>query len=474
PATNANGGNLPSSPNPWADVTSSSGTGSSVKRASPEEQFATKLSPTKSSRREHSVLGLLGELDATLAALGSASTPGQPPPRTIDAGPITDSTAGSLNSNVASNPITPPFARASLDSPSTNVERPVIVQTPPELKPSTETVSWETKAVLEKRRERLGQLLSSLDTAAANGDHTAASHSRDPDRSTGQRGVQLDPLDASAYRASGLREDPIAVSQRPKTGDRDEQHLHAIDSDLNKLLSPHRLAPPVSRSAPGTALVPTIALPPPSPGYSPQPLPSPSGSRTPQPYARPDSRVGSNARHGPSTPSPSTASFRPSDIQLSPKPHHLPPSNGASNGKGYHSAKNSPVLSKASIVSASPAGPERGHARDFSSSSVYSRTPTHYAPSVAAAMTRKRSASFDLSGSTTFTRDSSDPFITPSHGPRRADWLGPRTAKAFAAAGLLDSSREKERPSPISSTRSDGHRGTAWRTQQSELGRLGS
>ncbi|KAG9122889.1 hypothetical protein FRC07_000539 [Ceratobasidium sp. 392] len=469
PSTNLNGGDLASSPNPWADSPPGE---DSASRASPEGNLTTKLSPAKSSRREHSVLGLLGELDGALAALGSASVPDQPQSRTVETGVPSVFAARSLNSNAASNAITPSFTRASLDLPSAREERLATAPAPPGIKLPTETVSTETKVALEKHRERLGQLLSSLDAVTGNGDLHGTAHSGDSDRLTGQRGVQLDPLDGSAYRGSGLREDHIAVSaQRPKNGDRDDQNLHTIDSDLAKLLSPHRLAQ-VSHSAPGSALVPTIALPPPSPRYSPQPLPS--GSRTPQPHTRPDSRAGSSALYAASTPSPSTASFRPSDIQLPSKYQHLPPSSGASNGKGYHSAKNSPVLSKASLASASPAGVERGHSRDFSTPNAYPRTGIQYAPSASAAMTRKRSASFDLSGSTTFMRDSSDPFITPS-GPRRTDWLGPRTAKAFAAAGLLDTNTGgKERPSPISSARSDGHRAAPWRTQQNELGRMGS
>ncbi|KAG9087509.1 hypothetical protein FS749_002864 [Ceratobasidium sp. UAMH 11750] len=468
PVANFDRRNLLSTPNPRADtVTPSHAVSSSGKRASPEGHPASTVSPPKSLRREHAVVGLLGELDGALAALSSARTLGDSQSRLTDDRVDSTPAGPSFNSNAASNSIFVPSTGAS-GSPSAREEQSRTSHVLPELKLSSETVPPESKVALERHQKRIDQLLSSLDDPTVNEDLGLTSQPGNSGLLTGRQDAQLDLLDTSAYRPSILREDPTAISaQRSTSGDRDGQHL---DSDLAKLLSPHRLSH-LSHSAPNTALVPTIALPSTSPRSSPPPLPS--VPRTPQSHTPPESRVGSSAVRAPSTASPSTTSFRPSDIQLPPRSHHLVPTTGASNARGYHSAKNSPVLSKASIVPAPSA--ERGDLGDFSSpSGGYSRTAVQPS-SLTAAMSRKRSASFDLSGSTTL-KDSSDPFVTPySNGPRRADWLGPRTAKAFAAAGLLDNVRDKDRSSPVPSARSDNHRGGPWRAQLSELGgRMGS
>ncbi|KAG8740703.1 hypothetical protein FRC10_003953 [Ceratobasidium sp. 414] len=468
PAAHVDRRGSPPTPNPWVDRVTPQVAGSSGRRASPEDHPVTTVSPSKSLRREHAVVGLLGELEGALAALSSAQFLDRSH-STLDTTTASTHGAHSFNSNAGSVNISSTVASAS--SP-VREEQPVVSQVPPGLKLTVETVSPEAKVAPERRQNRIGQLLSGLDGPNVDDNLGFATQSENSDRLTGQRDAQLNLLDTSAYRPSSLREDPSAASaQHPESGDRDGQRLHTIDNDLIKLLSPHRLSH-LSHSAPSSALVPTIALPSTSPRCPPPPLPS--CSRTPQPHTRPDSRAGSIALHASST-SPSTATFHPGEVQLPSRSHHLVPTAGATSAKGYHSVKNSPVLSKASIALASPA--ERGDWGDFSSpSGGYSRTAIQYSPSVTAAMSRKRSASFDLSESTTFVKDSSDPFATPySNGPRRADWLGPRTAKAFAAAGLLDDMRDKDRSSPVSSARSDGHRGGPWRAQPGEQnGRMGS
>ncbi|KAF8596947.1 hypothetical protein BDV93DRAFT_610628 [Ceratobasidium sp. AG-I] len=332
----------------------------------------------------------------------------------------------------------------------------------PQLDLPSEPVSLPTEFDLrERRRKRIGQLLSSLDVGVVNGDLPFASRAGDAEHSgsnqTSRADGQIVTQDASMYR-SDTREDPVAVSARSSgTVDKNlgEDKYHTLDSDLFKLLSPHRLLPLPSLAVPGSASLPSSA----SPNRLPVPLAT--NSWVPQTQSSPAPRTGTRALHLTSTPSPSSPSFRPSDV-LPPRAQRSTTPAGAPNDKNLHSARSSPVPSTRRLASESPYGTENSNAGDFLTS--YGRAIPHRSPSVTAAMTRKRSASFDLSGSTTFMKDSSDPFTMP----KRTDWLGPKTAKAFAAAGLLD--REKERSGPFSSVRSEtpgGHRGIAlnsWRT----------
>lgn len=130
------------------------------------------------------------------------------------------------------------------------------------------------------------------------------------------------------------------------------------------------------------------------------------------------------------------------------------------------SLNNTPLLSPKKLV-------DQPYQRELATTpNNPSRPVLGRSPSVSAAMTRKRSASFDFSGSTTFGQDLNDPFTAHSNGPKRADWLGPKTAKAFAAAGLLD--KDKERSGLHSNVRSETpvHRGAldAWRSHSGRNG----
>lgn len=337
----------------------------------------------------------------------------------------------------------------------------------PQLELPLEVTSVQAESDLrERRRKRIGRLLSSLDVSAVSGDSRGASYAGDPDRSnsnqTSRADGQLNAQNASVYQ-SNSREDPVAVSGQPsRTADKndgEEKYPHTLDTDLVKLLSPHQLSPLPSLVVPESASLPSSATP------SRLPVPLPSGSWAPQTQSSPAPGPGSRALHLGSTPSPSTPSFRSKDV-LPVKTQRSTTPAGAPNDGYPHSARSSPIPSTRRVASESPYGAENSNTGDFST--PYARGIPHRSPSVTAAMTRKRSASFDLSGSTTFMKDSSDPFAMP----KRTDWLGPKTAKAFAAAGLLD--RDKERSSAFSSAfstaRSDtpgGHRGMAlntWRT----------
>lgn len=323
----------------------------------------------------------------------------------------------------------------------------------------------------ERRRKRIGQLLLSLDESAVSGDLLAASRTRHPDRASlnqanranGQHNTQ-NPV----THQSGLREDPVAGSGELSAAmdkSAGEDMYHTLDSDLVMLLSPHRLSPLPSLVVPGSAFLSSSASP------SRVPVPLPTNSWAPQTRSSPVARTGSGAAHLASSPSPSSPSFRLNNVlpyraQISTTP------TGAPNDKDIHSARSSPIPSTRRLASESSYVAENRKSGEFSIPPA--RALPHRSPFVTAAMSRKRSASFDLSGSTTFMKDSSDPFVMP----KRTDWLGPKTAKAFAAAGLLD--RDKDRSSPFLNTRSEtpsGHRGIAlnsWRTHSERNVAVGS
>ncbi|KAG8758657.1 hypothetical protein FRC11_003271 [Ceratobasidium sp. 423] len=315
--------------------------------------------------------------------------------------------------------------------------------------------------------DRHSYLLSTLNTPTGNGIHSATPSSQ----GSGPSGIKGTVNEVTLAQSSSLGGNPPAelVSQTlqpanspvkdPSQGGR---YLNTIEDDLARLLSPHRL-PPTDKPNPEQGQLRTPA---------PTHVPLPSASLTPQPS--PLQRAAARLPLQGSVPSPSALSTRVSNL-LSAKPS-VNNQHGGPVERNAVSLNGSPMLSPGKLSSSGSWGAEQTNYGDVMTTPNNPTRLLPRSPSVGAVITRKRSASFDSSGSPTLTRDTSDPFAPHSIGPKRTGWLGPRTAKAFAAAGLIDKDRDKS--SLYSGPRSDtpSHRGGAlnsWRTHGERNGGFG-
>ncbi|QRV99467.1 Arginine-glutamic acid dipeptide repeats protein [Ceratobasidium sp. AG-Ba] len=435
PETSMNNIGLAGPQNPWADhVIARAGVDTPQSRADFEEQASMAFSASRTARREHAIMGLLGELDGALSAASSESQARSKEPTTAGDEKAFVGTAGLAVVTMSEGDLT-----------CADYTHPIISNSGQQT-----TLSGHRNAA-GARQEMVGRPSITL-----------------PPNSVERQEDHLDSVIASDHPPSPLLGDLVDTSQ-PTPGHRDiHTHSYTINADPTKPLLPNRQSR-MSFSAPNSAPIPTISLPPDSPGWSPSPLPF--ASQAPA-RSSPENRAESGSLHVAATPSPS-ASFRSSDVQVPLKPQLT--GHGVSSTRSYQSARNSPVLTRAVPSTPSLGGFELSNVRDILSPlNSHSRTLVQHPSTVGATVTRKRSASFDLSGSVTFAKDFSDPFTSSySSQPRRTDWLGPRTAKAFAAAGLLDNKSDKDHASPVFGARSDSPRGALWRTQQSESGRPG-
>ncbi|CAE7209424.1 unnamed protein product [Rhizoctonia solani] len=306
--------------------------------------------------------------------------------------------------------------------------------------------------------DRHSYLLSTLDTPTNNGVRSATPSGQGADLSDTDRATSTKALAQGSNLTRDWALEPVSQHVQPaaspaKDFNQDGRYLNAIQDDLAKLLSQQRFSPP-SRSPEQRQLQ--------TPASAHVPLPPASLTPQPSPLQRAGARL---PLHG-SSPSPSVLSSRVNEL-LSAKSSV----NGQRGGpveRNAVSLNGSPMLSPGKLSSSGSWGAEQANYREMiTTPNNPTRLLPRRSPSVGAAITRKRSASFDSSGSPTFTRDTGDPFASHSIGPKRTDWLGPRTAKAFAAAGLID--KDRERSNLYSGPRSDtpSHRGGAlnsWRT----------
>jgi hypothetical protein len=323
------------------------------------------------------------------------------------------------------------------------------------------------------RGDKLGQLLLTFDSPVRNGEPSVAPSVRDLDRLSTVAMARRDMQPQNILTQSNILGDPSTRNTPPfgKGLSQDPRYLGVLDDDLVKFLSPHRLSPlpALSASEPNHAQERLR-----TPASASAQLPS--GPLTYQAQSSPLHRPGSRLLQHAPTPSPSTASARTNDLLLARGRSNT--QRRGLNDRNTASLNGSPMLSPKKLVNPWPWGGDQTNERELVTTPDNPARPLAWrSPSASATMTRKRSASFDLSGSATLVKDVYDPFAAHSNGPKRADWLGPRTAKAFAAAGLLD--QDKDRSSPYSSVRSDtpGHRGAAlnsWRMHSERNGGPGS
>ncbi|CAE6535104.1 unnamed protein product [Rhizoctonia solani] len=317
--------------------------------------------------------------------------------------------------------------------------------------------------------DRHSYLLSTLGTPVNNSARSATHSVQDPDRSDMCQAASQNPLAPGSTLSQDRSWESVSQSSTSPVKDLNEasRYLNTIEDDLATLLSPRRFSPPSDGSNPEQRQLHTPAS---------AHIPLPSASLTPQPSPL---QRGGNRLPLYGTPSPSALTSRVNDL-LSPKSSaHI--QHGSPIERNARSLNGSPMLSPGKLSSSGSWGAEQANYREvMTTPNNPTRLFPRRSPSVNAAITRKRSASFDLSGSPTFTRDTrdtSDPFAAHSIGSKRTDWLGPRTAKAFAAAGLLD--KDRERSGLYSGPRSDtpSHRGGAlnsWRTHGERNGGFGT
>ncbi|KAF8741637.1 hypothetical protein RHS02_03294, partial [Rhizoctonia solani] len=242
------------------------------------------------------------------------------------------------------------------------------------------------------------------------------------------------------------------------------QYLGTIEDDLAKLLSPHRFTPPKDKLNHEQVQLQTPAS---------AHVLLPSTSSTPQPS--PLHRAGTRLPLPVSTPSPSVLSTRVNDLLSAKSPFNV--QRPSPTERNAVSLNGSPMLSPSKLSSSGSWGADQTSYREaVTTPNNSARLLPRRSPSVGAVITRKRSASFDSSGSPKITKDTSDPFASHVIGPKRTDWLGPRTAKAFAAAGLIE--KDRDRTGLNTGPRSDTpHRGGAlnsWRTYGERYGGFGS
>ncbi|CAE6534721.1 unnamed protein product [Rhizoctonia solani] len=316
--------------------------------------------------------------------------------------------------------------------------------------------------------DRHSYLLSTLSTPTSNGAHSATPSGQDSGFSdmsgTASRNTLAQGSTLGGNQSGGLVSLSTQLANSPvKDPSQGGRYLNTIEEDLARLLSPHRFSPTDKPNFEQRQLrTPASAH-----------VPLPSTSLTPQPS--PLQRAGTRLPLPESTPSPSALSTRVSDL-LSAK-SSVNNQHGGPTERNAVSLNGSPMLSPGKLSSSGSWGAEQTSYRDvMTTPNNPTRLLPRRSPSVGAVITRKRSASFDSSGSPTLTRDMSDPFGPHSIGPKRTDWLGPRTAKAFAAAGLID--KERDKSSLYSGPRSDtpSHRGGAlnsWRTHGERNGGFG-
>ncbi|KAH7333619.1 hypothetical protein B0J17DRAFT_676109 [Rhizoctonia solani] len=306
--------------------------------------------------------------------------------------------------------------------------------------------------------DRLNYLLSVLCSPTSDGTCPPTASGEGSDLSGMNDAASKNALAQSSILTQSRQLELVSRPGQPATSpvkdiNQDGRYLNTIEDDLAKLLSPHRLSPPADRSEPRQLQTPASTH-----------VPLPSASLTPQPS--PLQRAGTRLPLPGSSPSPSVLSSRVNDL-LSAK-SSVNVQRGAPVERNAVSLNGSPMLSPGKLSSPGSWGTEQANYREvMTTPNNPTRLLPQRSPSAGAVITRKRSASFDSSESPIFTRDTSDPFASHSAGPKRTDWLGPRTAKAFAAAGLID--KERERSGLYSGPRSEtpSHRGGAlnsWRT----------
>ncbi|CAE6407507.1 unnamed protein product [Rhizoctonia solani] len=307
--------------------------------------------------------------------------------------------------------------------------------------------------------DRHSYLLSTLGSPTSNGPCPPTASGEDSDLSDMNGAASKN---APAQSSILTQNRPLELASRSvhpstlpvKDLDQDGRHLNTIEDDLAKLLSPHRFSPLADRPEPRQLQTPASAH-----------VPLPSASLSPQPS--PLQRAGTRLPLPGSSPSPSVLSSRVNDLLSAKLSANV--QRGAPVERNAVSLNGSPMLSPGKLSSPGSWGTEQANYREIMTTpNNPTRLLPRRSPSVGGVITRKRSASFDSSGSpTTFTRDTSDPFASHSIGSNRTDWLGPRTAKAFAAAGLIE--KDRERSGLYSGPRSEtpSHRGgslNSWRT----------
>ncbi|KAL5637519.1 hypothetical protein ACGC1H_004066 [Rhizoctonia solani] len=318
--------------------------------------------------------------------------------------------------------------------------------------------------------DRHTYLLSTLGTPVNNSARSTTPSVQEPDRSDMYRAASQNPLAPGSALSQDRSWEPVSQSVQLGTSpvkdlSQATRYLSTIEDDLAMLLSPHRFPPPSDGPNPEQRQLQTPAS---------AHIPLPSASLTPQPS--PLQRGGNRLPMHGSTPSPSPLTSRVNDLLSAKSSADI--QYGSPIERNAVSLNSSPMLSPGKLSSSGSWGADQASYREaMTTPNNPTRLFPRRSPSVSTAIARKRSASFDLSGSPTFTRDTSDPFAAHSIGSKRTDWLGPRTAKAFAAAGLLD--KDRERSSLYSGPRSDtpSHRGGAlnsWRTHGERNGGFGT
>ncbi|CAE6475152.1 unnamed protein product [Rhizoctonia solani] len=317
--------------------------------------------------------------------------------------------------------------------------------------------------------DRHTYLLSTLSTLSIGG-HSATHSGQDADHGDINGATsRILPSPNSILGQNRLGEQAIRSVQpaTPPVKDPSQgaQYLSTIEDDLTRLLSPHRFSPPRDNAnlEQGQLRTPSSIH-----------LSLPSASLTPQPS--PLHRAGTRLPLPVSTPSPSIFPTHVRDL-LSPKSSVNIQRPGPIE-RNVVSLNGSPMLSPGKLSSPGSWGADHtNHREAVTTPNDPAQLLPRRSPSAGAVITRKRSASFDSSGSPKVMKDTSDPFATHSIGPKRTDWLGPRTAKAFAAAGLIE--KDRDRTGLNTGPRSDTptHRGGAlnsWRTHGERYGGFGS
>ncbi|KAB5593765.1 hypothetical protein CTheo_2845 [Ceratobasidium theobromae] len=345
-------------------------------------------------------------------------------------------------------------ARASLASALGLVEESY--PTPKSEFPVRSSMDIEADA-RESRRNKLERLVPSLITPISDGESFAQKSDL-----SGSTAVNQDTPHFLTSKGLG---DVAHPSTKGST--QDARYLDTVDDDLTRLLSPNRFSPThvVSASEPGNhqdrLRTPASAHP-----------SLPSGPLTPQIQPSPLQRPGSRLPQKTSTPSSSVTPGRTNDLSSTRTNANL--QRGDPGDRNAISLNNSPMLSPKKLANAWSWGEDQRE--PVTTPDQPGRPLPRRSPSVSAAMARKRSASFDLSGSDIFAKDTGDPFVAQPNGLKRTDWLGPKTARAFAAAGLLEKDRERSGPY-LAQSETPGYRGAAlnaWRTHSDRNGIFGS
>ncbi|CAE6382759.1 unnamed protein product [Rhizoctonia solani] len=308
-------------------------------------------------------------------------------------------------------------------------------------------------------------LLSTLRTLNFGG-HSAAPSGQDTDP-TDMSGAtsRINPIPGKNRLGEQVFQSVQPATPPVNDPNQGSQYLSTIEDDLAKLLSPYRFSPPRDRAIPepGQLRTPASAH-----------VSLPSASLTPQPS--PLHRAGTRLPLPVSTPSPSALSARVNDL-LSAKSSVSIQRPGPIERNAV-SLNGSPMLSFGKLSSSGSWGADQAYHREaVATPSNPARLPPRRSPSVGGVVTRKRSASFDSSGSPKIARDASDPFALHLTGPKRTDWLGPRTAKAFAAAGLIEKDRDRTGLGAVLRSDTPTQRGGAlnsWRTHGERYGGFGS